>query len=130
MIGIQRCIKAVCAQVSAGVELAKPRDCMRRDAGRRVHRQMKGDQVGSPHHSFVIVESFLRKIQLVHGRSSFAQPGSGGSQAERLMAEVIGRDQNDMEIGQQSGRRDYCLFVIRCECPGKASKIGTILAVS
>ena len=132
MVGIQRRVEPIGTKMRAGIQLPQARHSVRRDSRRRMHRQMKRDQVGPAHDIFVLVESFLRKVQLVDRRSVLAQPSRRRSQAERLMAKVIGRDQNDMEISQQSGRIVPSLrsLVIRCECPVKASKIGTILSVS
>ena len=132
MVGIQWRVKPIGAKMRSRIQLPQARHSMRRDSRRSVHRQMKRDQVGPTHNVFVLAQSFLRKVQLIDSRSVLAQPGRGRSQAKRLMAEVIGRDQNDMEISQQSGRIVPSLrsLVIRCECPVKASKIGTILSVS
>lgn len=74
MVGIQRCIQAIGAKMSARIQLPEARDSMRRDSRRRMHRQMKGDQVGSPDDGFVLVESFLREIQLVDRCSVLPQP--------------------------------------------------------
>ena len=132
MIGIQRRVKPIGAKMRSRIQLPQARYSMRRDSRRRVHRQMKRDQVRPAHNVFVLAQSFLREVQLIDSRSALAQPGRRRSQAKRLVAEVIGRDQNDMKISQQSGRIVPSLrsLVIRCECPGKASKIGTILSVS
>ena len=132
VVGIQRRIEPICAKMSAGIQLSQARHSMRGDSRRRVHWQMKRDQVGPAHNVFVLAQSFLREVQLIDSCSVLAQPCRGRSQAKRLVAEVIGRDQNDIKISQQSGRIVPSLrsLVIRCECPVKASKIGTILSVS
>ena len=132
MVGIQWRVKPIGANMRSRIQLPQARNSMRRDSRGSVHRQMKCDQVGPTHNVFVLAQGFLREVQLIDSRSALAQPGRGRSQAKRLMAEVIGRDQNDMEIIQQSGRIVPSLrsLVIRCECPVKASKIGTILSVS
>jgi hypothetical protein len=132
MIGIQWRVKPIRANMRSRIQLQQARNSMRRDSCRGVHRQVKRDQVGPTHNVFVLAQGFLREVQLINSRSALAQPGRGRSQAKRLMAEVIGRDQNDIKISQQSGRIVPSLrsLTIRCECPVKASKIGTILSVS
>lgn len=110
MVGIQRRIEPISAKMGSRIQLAQAGNSVRRDSRRRMHRQVKRDQVGPTHNVFVLAQSFLRQIQLVDGCSALTQPGRRRSQAEWLMAEVIGRDQNDMEIGQQSGRIVYGLL--------------------
>lgn len=115
MVRVQRRIETIRAKVSLVVQLAKARDGSRCDACCRVHGQMQRDKAGIANHVFVLAESFLRKVELIDRRSLFSQPRSWRGEPKGLMAKIVGRDQNDMEVSQQSGRIIPSLLVFLCD---------------
>jgi len=62
VIGIQWRVKPIGTKMRSRIQLPQARYSVRRDSRRRMHRQMKRDQVGPTHNVFVLAQGFLRQI--------------------------------------------------------------------
>ena len=98
----QRRVEPVAGDRHRGAELADALGYREPEAGGRVHRHREGDQVHSLEIDLRGLDGEVQGGDLVPGG---AQHGGGAGDPERLVAELVGRDQEDSDLGTY-GRRE------------------------
>src|SRR5581483_4299854 len=91
---VHRGIESVKAQVSTRVETANARRQAYGQTSRRMHRYVERDKVRRLHSS--LIERLARYITTGDFCPGALEPRRGRSQAERLPAHFIGRNENDL----------------------------------
>ncbi|MDQ6675300.1 MAG: hypothetical protein M3069_31960 [Chloroflexota bacterium] len=81
--------------MSARVQRADARYKLCGEPCRRVHRHVQRHQVGRRHRAFL--ERLHGQIKAGDRRAHLAQPGRRRGQTERLAAELVRRDQDDID---------------------------------
>ena len=90
---VHRSVQTIEAEVGFGIECFDPFDNAHGDAGRRMHRQIKGDKVSRADR--LRIQLFHGKVEAGHTGPGLAEPRGGRGQPKRLSPQFIGRDQHD-----------------------------------
>ena len=91
---VHRRVEAVEAQMDAWVQGFQAGHDGRRQPRGRMHRQVQGDKPGRAHRR--LVQALDRKIDAPDTGPRRAQPRRRRGQAERLMAQLVGREKDDL----------------------------------
>src|SRR6185295_2240051 len=99
-LGVERRIEAERANPRRAVGLPRARDDWRREPRRRVHRQMKANQVRGSH--ALLRQLLFRDVDAVDVPAGRAQPCGGRGHAERLAPHFVRADEEAAHHARQS----------------------------
>ena len=91
VIAVRGGVETVHGQVGSWIERAQPGNEARREPGRRVHRHVDGNQIGAGGRG--LIQRIERRVVERDLEPFLAQPGRRRGEAERRVAEIVGRDQ-------------------------------------
>ncbi len=82
--------------MGVGIEALHPLQDVYRNACGRMHRYIKGYEIGV--YDVGLVKSPLREVLAIDGRPDLSQPGGRRGEAKGLPTQFIGGDQHDSHI--------------------------------